>query len=46
MRFHDPRSDHEIHGLGGLVHGLKTLSPHRSVTGFHGSGSGYGGLWV
>ena len=46
LRFHGPGPDREIHGLGGLVRGLKSLGPHRSVTGFHGSRSGFGGSWV
>ena len=29
------RTDREIHGLDGLVRGLKNLGPHRSITGFN-----------
>lgn len=31
--------DREIHGFGGLVHGMKNLGPRRAVTTFHGSES-------
>lgn len=36
-------SNCKIHGLVGLIHGLKNLGPHQSDTGFYGSMSGFGG---
>ena len=44
LRLFGPTSDREIHDLGRLVHGLKNLGPHRTVTGFEGSESDSGGL--
>ena len=46
MRFYGSGSDHEIHDLGRLVHEMKNLGPHRSVTDFHGSRSDFSESWA